>query len=96
MSAVFTGASGLLGSDVYRWVQPHFYMLNAVSGVAGCRSESSPKDDEYTLGHVIFNTIDMILPSPNVQIVGDSEVINPFGGKEESTSRPAVEPVPGT
>jgi len=60
MSAAFTGASGLLGSDLYRGAQAYFDELNASGGVEGRRIKILAYDDGYTPARTVFKTIDLI------------------------------------
>jgi ABC-type branched-subunit amino acid transport system substrate-binding protein len=60
MSAAFTGASGLLGSDLYRGAQAYFAELNNAGGVNGRHIKIRAYDDGYTPDRAVFNTIDLI------------------------------------
>jgi hypothetical protein len=60
MSAAFTGASGQLGSELYRGALAYFAELNADGGVAGRRVRMLAYDDGYTPARAIDNTIALI------------------------------------
>jgi ABC-type branched-subunit amino acid transport system substrate-binding protein len=60
MSAAFTGASGQLGTELYRGAQAHFAELNARGGIGGRHVRILPYDDEYTPSRTIRNTIRLI------------------------------------
>jgi ABC-type branched-subunit amino acid transport system substrate-binding protein len=60
MSAAFTGASGQLGSELYRGAQAYFAELNAAGGIDGRRVRIKAYDDGYTPARAIHNTIALI------------------------------------